>query len=258
MRALTASTAAAATRLAVSARNLTAFGDQSGSVLGTSSLPANFVKSLQEDLDRENRLRTQGMGETLANCIRRAELSHMESPEADRKFAERLHGQVDDFFSKLPTPADPMRAALAKTPEELEENAAAEMVREAVREAYLRRLGAGKAEEMRLKNAMRRFRSKGFEEPAQEGRDWSLAATAAGAIDPEAVKKAVAAARAAGRPDGYVPRATATTRRREQTFEEEMADMADGLDEKVLRDEMAAMQKKMDMMEALLKAKKKE
>jgi hypothetical protein len=125
----------------------------SGSVLGTSTLSGSLLKGLQEDLRHENELRTRGMGETLQNYVNRTELSHMESPEADEKFLKELDTKVDDLFSRIPLPEDPMRAALALTDEEVKEEAAAELVKEAVREMYWRKLDAKKAEELRLKHA---------------------------------------------------------------------------------------------------------
>ncbi|KPI86545.1 hypothetical protein ABL78_4368 [Leptomonas seymouri] len=134
----------------------------SGSILGTSLHPGCSLKDLQEDLKHENELRTRGIGETLQNFVNRAELSHMESPEADEKFLKDLDIKVDDFFSRIPLPEDPMRSALALTDEEVKEEAAAEVVKEAVREMYWRKLDAKKAEELRLKHAQEKYAKQGM------------------------------------------------------------------------------------------------
>lgn len=124
------------------------------SILGTTTMSSGFMKSLQEDLQHENTIRTQGIGETLTNYINSAELTHMESPAADKQFVENLDKKLMDFFDKVPLPEDPMRVALAKTEEELKEDAAAELLKEAVREAYMRKLSAKAQEELRLKRGM--------------------------------------------------------------------------------------------------------
>ncbi|KAG5500639.1 hypothetical protein JKF63_03735 [Porcisia hertigi] len=136
-------------------------GCGTGSVLGTSTMSGSLLKRLQEDLENENELRTKGMGETLQNCVHRAELSHMESPEADARFLKTLDAKVDDLFTRIPLPQDPMKAALALTDEEVKENAAAELLKEAVREMYLRKLDFKQAEELRLKKAEERLRMQG-------------------------------------------------------------------------------------------------
>lgn len=143
----------------------------SGSVLGTSTLSGNLLKDLQEDLRHENELRTRGMGETLQNYVNRAELSHMESPEADEKFIKELDAKVDDLFSRIPLPEDPMRAALALTDEEVKEEAAAELVKEAVREMYWRKLDAKKAEELRLKHAQEKYAKQGMRQYFEEKKE---------------------------------------------------------------------------------------
>lgn len=84
------------------------------------------------------------------------EVSHMESPEADEAHRRRVSRTIDELFSKIPLPEDPMAAALAPNAEEEQENAAAEMLKEAVREAYWRRVNARRAEEARVEKAMQR------------------------------------------------------------------------------------------------------
>lgn len=120
-----------------------------------------MLKTIEEDLRCEQERKKSGIGETLQNYVHRAELSHMESPEADEKFLVALGSKVDDLFSKIPLPDDPMKAALSPTPEDMQEEAAAEIVKEAVREAYWRRLDAKQAEELRLRRAQEKLRRDG-------------------------------------------------------------------------------------------------
>lgn len=244
-------------------RSVSTFGDDGvgNSILGTSSMSASFLKDLQEDLQREQDIRKHGIGETLTNYVRRAELSHMESPEEDKKFLQKFGSQVDDFFSKIPLPEDPMKAALARTPEELEEEAAAEMLREAVREAYLRKLDAKAAEELRLKQAARRLEKHGYQAPTEEERRWEPEMSAAAKVDAAALRAAVAAAEAAharraAEGGGYQHPVQVPSSQKQKTFEEEMEAIADGIEEGALMEELQAMQKKMKMMEALLDSKK--
>ncbi|GET90253.1 hypothetical protein, conserved [Leishmania tarentolae] len=139
-----------------------------GSILGTSTLSGSLLKTLQEDLRSENELRTKGIGETLQNCVHSAELSHMESPEADEEFSKNLNARVDDLFARIPLPQDPMKVALAPTDEEVKEEAAAELVKEAVREVYWRKLDAKQAEEIRLKRAEEKLKHQGVRECLEE------------------------------------------------------------------------------------------
>lgn len=149
-------------------------GCGTGSILGTTTMSGNLLKTLQEDLRNENELRTKGIGETLQNYVHRAELSHMESPEADEAFSKSLDAKVDDLFAHIPLPQDPMKVALALTDEEVKEEAAAEFVKEAVREMYWRKLDAKQAEELRLKRAEKKLQKQGasqyFEERREEER----------------------------------------------------------------------------------------
>lgn len=131
------------------------------SILGTSTMTGSLLQSLQNDLKCENELRAKGIGETLQNYVHRAELSHMESPEADEKFLKGLDAKVDDLFARIPLPADPTKAALALTDEEVKEEAAAELVKEAVRELYWRKLDAKQAEELRLRRAQEKLQKQG-------------------------------------------------------------------------------------------------
>lgn len=83
-------------------------------------------------------------------------LSHLEGPEADKDLREKLSQNIDNFFSSIPLPENPMAAALAPSPEEIEENAAGEALKEAVREAYWRRLRAERNENVRIEESMKR------------------------------------------------------------------------------------------------------
>ncbi|CAC9506036.1 conserved hypothetical protein [Leishmania infantum JPCM5] len=147
-------------------------GCGTGSILGTATMAGSLLKTLQEDLRDETELRTKGIGETLQNYVHRAELSHMESPEADEAFSKSLDAKVDDLFARIPLPQDPMKVALALTDEEAKEEAAAELVKEAVREMYWRKLDAKQAEELRLKRAQEKLQKQGaiqyFEERREE------------------------------------------------------------------------------------------
>lgn len=209
----------------------------SGSVLGTSTLSGSLLKGLQEDLKNENELRTRGMGETLQNYVNRAELSHMESPEADAKFMKELDTKVDDLFARIPLPEDPMRAALALTDEEVKEEAAAEMVKEAVREMYWRKLDAKKAEELRLKHAQEKYAKQGMrryfdemkEEEVMRERYAGVVQGSTGSAQPP--RERVSSAKAAGERD------------------------SDDATEAELRAELAAMKAKMAKLEEMLKEK---
>lgn len=83
-------------------------------------------------------------------------LSHLEGPDADEALREKLSRNIDNFFSSIPLPTNPMAAALAPSPEEIEENAAGEALKEAVREAYWRRVRAERNENLRIEESMNR------------------------------------------------------------------------------------------------------
>ncbi|KAG5474891.1 hypothetical protein LSCM4_04071 [Leishmania orientalis] len=136
-------------------------GWATGSILGTDTTSGSLLKTLQDDLRNENELRAKGIGETLQNYVHRAELSHMESPQADEQFLKALDAKVDDLFARIPLPQDPMKAALALTDDEVREEAAGELVKEAVREMYWRKLDARRAEELRLKRAREKMQEQG-------------------------------------------------------------------------------------------------
>ncbi|CAM39851.1 conserved hypothetical protein [Leishmania braziliensis MHOM/BR/75/M2904] len=146
-------------------------GWDTSSILGTPTTSGSLLKTLQEDLKSETELRTKGIGETLQNYVHRAELSHMESPEADEQFSKSLDAKVDDLFARIPLPQDPMRTALALTDEEVKEEVAAELVKEAVREMYWRKLDAEQAEALRLKRAQEKLQKQGGSQYFEELRE---------------------------------------------------------------------------------------
>lgn len=237
-------------RAALQLRCVRSFSEWScGSVLGTSTLSGGLLKDLQTDLQHENNIRTRGVGETLQNYVNRAELSHMESPEADEKFAKELSAKVDDLFSRIPLPEDPMRAALALTDEEVKEEAASEMVKEAVREMYYRKLDAKKAEELRLKHAQEKYAKQGMRRYFEEMREdetvreryADVVNGTASATAPSSSGRAVGAAASAGEqcPGNGEDGTDMTT-----------ASAAE------LRAELAAMRAKMAKLEEMLREKK--
>lgn len=135
--------------------------------------------------ERTGSITSEG-SDTLASMkdrwISAQEVSHMESPEADEAHRRKVSKAIDDLFSRIPLPADPMAAALAPNAEEEQENAASEMLKEAVREAYWRKVNARRAEEARVEKAMER-RFPGLSNPSssssipstgsREKRPWS-------------------------------------------------------------------------------------
>lgn len=135
-----------------------AFHDEYASVLGTTTMSSKFLEQLKEDLIQEECKKRTGAGsfaDNLRNCIGIGEIDHLESPESDKAAASKLDRLTDDFFSKIPLPPDPMKAALAKTKEEKEEIEKFEVIKEAVRERYQARLNMRKSEEARIQMAMR-------------------------------------------------------------------------------------------------------
>eukprot|EP00455_Lapot_gusevi_P029310 TRINITY_DN31382_c0_g1_i1.p1 TRINITY_DN31382_c0_g1~~TRINITY_DN31382_c0_g1_i1.p1 ORF type:complete len:226 (-),score=32.14 TRINITY_DN31382_c0_g1_i1:2-592(-) len=129
------------------------------SVLGTSTLSSQFLQQLKEDLSAEEMKKQSGFGtfgETMRSCISKGELEHMESPAADEAHLKKLDKMVDNWFTKIPLPKDPMRAALAPTKEELAEQEKFEVLKEAMRERYQSANRRKRAEEERIGVAMKR------------------------------------------------------------------------------------------------------
>ncbi|KAH9600438.1 hypothetical protein LSM04_001097 [Trypanosoma melophagium] len=143
-------------------RSLTGYN----TVLGTGTLPQGFVRTLQEDLKEEEVYRTQsGIGETLRNCIRQSDLDHIESPESDAAHLQKVESMMENLFSKIPLPPNPMETALAPTEEELKEREEHELLKEAVREQYIRQKAHKLAEDARISEAMQRY---GFDNEDQK------------------------------------------------------------------------------------------
>lgn len=115
------------------------------------SSPSNLLKDGTGDSSRSGHCRHHPEID-----ISREGLSHLESPEMDEALRKKLSQNIDQFFSSIPLPKDPMAAALAPTPEEVEENLAGEALKETVREAYWRRVDAQRREESRIATAMER------------------------------------------------------------------------------------------------------
>jgi hypothetical protein len=129
------------------------------SVLGTSTLSSQFVQQLKEDLAAEDLKKQPGVGtfgDTMRSCIAKGELDHLESPAADEAHLRKLDVMVDDWFTRIPLPKDPMRAALAPTKEELVEHERFEVLKEAMRERYQTSTRRKRAEEERIGIAMKR------------------------------------------------------------------------------------------------------
>ena len=88
------------------------------------------------------------------NCIRKGELDHMESPEVDEKEREKVNTSIDSLFARIPLPADPMKAALAKTDDEIADMVDLDALKEAMRDRYHRRNQTKRQEARRLDDAM--------------------------------------------------------------------------------------------------------
>ncbi|CBH18125.1 uncharacterized protein TEOVI_000178700 [Trypanosoma equiperdum] len=92
------------------------------------------------------------------SSLRHGELDHFESPEAEAAHVEKVNTVVDDLFSRMPLPEDPMGAALAPTKEEMEEKAEWDVLKEVVRERYQRKIALKEAERVRIDKAMQHYR----------------------------------------------------------------------------------------------------
>jgi hypothetical protein len=127
------------------------------SVLGTDALGSDVMKTIASDLQNAGKLGGAGPGRhnrTFSDCLRKAELDHMESPEADKRHFNKCERQISNFFDNLPTPADPMKAALMPTENEAEESDRVEMLKDIVRERYHGKLSRKGAERKRVAAAM--------------------------------------------------------------------------------------------------------
>jgi hypothetical protein len=130
---------------------------RASSVLGTSTLSPEFIEQLKDDLIEQEQLAEEErkVGGIFASCIRKGELDHMESPEADRRHLGKLEKQVDTLFARLPEPKDPLKAARAPTRAELEDTEKFEALKEAMRERYHGQNRRRKAEAARIDAAMK-------------------------------------------------------------------------------------------------------
>lgn len=147
------------------------FGD---SVLGTSTFSASLLREINEEMAQNDRERRGAPRSTFINCIRQGELDHMESPEADERAKAKVDGLIENLFSKLPTPKDPMAAALMKTPEEEAKEDHLDALRDEVRERYRKSQRRTKAESDRIASAMDRVKSGTHKSQTKEPMDESL------------------------------------------------------------------------------------
>lgn len=112
---------------------------------------------MQEDLTAEEGKKQgiSGFADLQRASIAR-ELDHMESPEADAAHLAKLDKQVTSFFDRIPLPADPMKAALAPTRDEIVQQEKFEVLKETVRERYMATQSRRRVEEKRIHEAMKR------------------------------------------------------------------------------------------------------
>jgi cobalamin biosynthesis protein CbiD len=129
-----------------------AFGGSS--ILGTDTFSASFVADLRDELANAELQRKGAPSDRYINCIRKGEMDHMESPDADHRAKVKLDGMIGSLFDKLPEPQDPMKAALAKTEEEEMEHDHLEALKDEVRERYRRSVRRRKGENKRIDDAM--------------------------------------------------------------------------------------------------------
>jgi polyhydroxyalkanoate synthesis regulator phasin len=140
----------------------------SDSILGTSSFSAEFVRDLRQEMATAESERKGAPRDMYLNCIRKGELGHMESPEADEKAKKKLDRMADDLFARLPTPKDPMKVALEKTPEERADEFDLDALKEEVRARYRRNLRRRTMESSRIDDAMDEV-TKGTHRMMQDG-----------------------------------------------------------------------------------------
>ena len=127
-------------------------GGYSATVLGTPTITGEFMAQIQDDYEAGR----MTPGEALASCvIRKGELDHMESPDSDARVLSKIERQADDLFARLKMPADPMKAALAPTPDEIRENVQLELLKESVRERYHAMRARKSVENRRIDEAMK-------------------------------------------------------------------------------------------------------
>jgi hypothetical protein len=163
------------------------------SILGTSTLSPEFLEQFREDVMEQELLAQEErkIGGIMASCIRKSELDHMESPESEKRHLAKLDKQVDTLFSRLPEPKDPMKAALAPTRDELEENEKFEALKEAMREKYHSQLRKKNQEASRIDAAMKAVEEGTYEAKYSKSRPKPVLTEGeeAGTITPEQMEK---------------------------------------------------------------------
>lgn len=126
----------------------------SSSVLGTETFSAKFVESLRTEMAEAERDRKGATRDMWVNCIRKGELDHMESPEADAKQIAKIDRLATDLFTRLPAPKDPMKAALQKTAEEMIHLEELESIKDMMRDRYRAKQQGKRVESKRIEAAM--------------------------------------------------------------------------------------------------------
>eukprot|EP00758_Cryptobia_borreli_P003422 Tbor_TRINITY_DN3732_c0_g1::TRINITY_DN3732_c0_g1_i1::g.2411::m.2411 len=103
-------------------------------ILGTDTITSSFIRDLKADTEALNANRSEAIRECVMGG--KGELDHMESPEVDKKHVHKIERLADDLFSRIDLPADPMKAALAPSEEEVMQNEKFEVLKDIVRERY--------------------------------------------------------------------------------------------------------------------------
>lgn len=129
------------------------------SVLGTNTLSPEFLEAFRDDVLAAEQTASQerAVGGLYASCIRKGELDHMESPEADARVLGKIERQAESLFARLPDLPDQaaaMRAALKPTREEVEADEKFESLKEAMRDRYQAQQRRRRNEAARIDSAM--------------------------------------------------------------------------------------------------------
>eukprot|EP00759_Apiculatamorpha_spiralis_P047262 PhF_6_TR4302/c0_g1_i1/m.5805 len=85
-----------------------------------------------------------------------SDLGHLESPEQDAKLIETISVAAKTLFEKVPLPADPMKAAMMKLPDEEKAEEENEVLIEAVRMRYRMKKEREQMEEDRVRVATKK------------------------------------------------------------------------------------------------------
>jgi hypothetical protein len=141
-------------RIQIKVGSVVALRQFSDSILGTGNFSADFVRELRQDMAEMERERKGLPRDTFANAVLNGDLNHMESPESDEKHKRKIDRAAADLFSRLPMPADPMKAALAKSHEEMNAIDDLDALKEQVRERYRRGNRMRRTESQRIDAAM--------------------------------------------------------------------------------------------------------